>query len=151
LLIQRDRSPRSGESRTVVGESAVLELLGREVAERAVAALAVVEDFELLEDLGDQLAPSRPRAAVHELLLERREEVLGDGVGIAVALGAHRHGDPGVAGLLAEAETDVLRARSLWCTSPGPGRRRETAICSASTTSSERMWSAIDEPTIRRL
>jgi hypothetical protein len=34
---------------------------------------------------------------------------------------------------------------------PGAGRRFQIAICSASTTSSERMWSAIAQPTIRRL
>ena len=34
--------------------------------------------------------------------------------------------------------------------SPGSGRRRASAISSASTTSSERMWSAIDQPTISR-
>jgi hypothetical protein len=33
---------------------------------------------------------------------------------------------------------------------PGAGCRRATAIWSASTTSSQRMWSAIDQPTIRR-
>ena len=33
---------------------------------------------------------------------------------------------------------------------PGSGRRRQGAICRASTTSSERMWSAIDQPTICR-
>jgi hypothetical protein len=40
---------------------------------------------------------------------------------------------------------------SEWWIRPGAGRRRLTAIWSASTTSSERMWSAIDQPTIRRL
>ena len=39
---------------------------------------------------------------------------------------------------------------SEWWIVPFGGRRRRTAICSASTTSSERMWLAIAQPTIRR-
>jgi len=39
---------------------------------------------------------------------------------------------------------------SLWTTAPGVGRRRQRAI-SRATTSSERMWSAIDQPTTTRL
>ncbi len=38
--------------------------------------------------------------------------------------------------------------RSAWTIAPGAGWRRQIAICSASTTSLERMWSAIDQPTI---
>jgi hypothetical protein len=45
-----------------------------------VPALAVIERFDELEDLTDQLLTGRPRAAVDELLLEGREEGLGDGV-----------------------------------------------------------------------
>jgi hypothetical protein len=38
------------------------------------------------------------------------------------------------------------------CTpAPGAGRRRQRAISRASTTSSARMWSAIDQPTICRV
>ena len=40
--------------------------------------------------------------------------------------------------------------RSECTTVPGSGRRRHVAICRASTTSSERMWSAIDQPTTAR-
>jgi hypothetical protein len=58
---------------------------------------------DVLEQLGHQLASGGPRAAVDELLLERREEALGDGVVVTVALGAHRASDPGVAGGLADA------------------------------------------------
>jgi hypothetical protein len=45
-----------------------------------VAALAVVEDLDVVKDLGAKLGLGRPGAAVDELLLERREEALGDGV-----------------------------------------------------------------------
>jgi hypothetical protein len=45
---------------------------------------------------------------VDELFLDGGEEALGDGVVVGAALGAHRDGDAGVAGLLAEAQSDVL-------------------------------------------
>jgi hypothetical protein len=41
---------------------------------------------------------------MHEFLLERGEEALGDGVVVGAALGAHRLGDAGVAAGLAEAQ-----------------------------------------------
>jgi hypothetical protein len=40
--------------------------------------------------------------------------------------------------------------RSEWWTSPRSGLRCQTAISSASTTSSARMWSSIAQPTQRR-
>jgi hypothetical protein len=45
---------------------------------------------------------------VDVLLLERCEEALGDGVVEAVAVGSHRLGDAGGAGLLAEGQADEL-------------------------------------------
>ena len=41
--------------------------------------------------------------------------------------------------------------RSVWKISPGGGRRDSTAMRSASPTSVVRMWSAIAQPTTRRL
>jgi hypothetical protein len=70
--------------------------------------LAVEEDLDVLEDLGPQLGLGRPGATVDEFLLERGEEALGDGVVEAVAAAAHRLGDAGGAGLLAERERDEL-------------------------------------------
>jgi hypothetical protein len=43
--------PRSGETVPVGADSALLELDGREVAERGVPAPAVVEGFDVVEDL----------------------------------------------------------------------------------------------------
>ena len=40
--------------------------------------------------------------------------------------------------------------RSAWTIVPGSGRRLQRAISRASTTKSERMWSAIDQPTMTR-
>jgi hypothetical protein len=45
-----------------------------------VPALTVVERLDVFEHRGLQLEPRGPAAAVDELLLERREERLGDGV-----------------------------------------------------------------------
>ena len=75
-----------------------------------MASVAVVEDLDVVEDLGAQFGLRGPGAAVDELLLQRGEEALGDGVIEAVALAAHRLGDPGGAGLLAEGEADELAA-----------------------------------------
>ena len=53
-----------------------------------------------------QLGLRWPRLAVDELLLDRGEEALGDGVVKAVALAARRLRDAGFAGLLAERRQD---------------------------------------------
>jgi uncharacterized protein (TIGR04141 family) len=51
-----------------------------ELPESCVASSAIVEDLDVLEDLTAELGLGRPGAAVDQLLLERREEALGDGV-----------------------------------------------------------------------
>jgi hypothetical protein len=56
-------------------------------------------------------------------------------------------GDAGGAGLLTEREAHELAALIGLQYQAG---LRASAICSASVTSSVRMWSAIDQPTIRR-
>jgi hypothetical protein len=84
--------------------SAVLEVQRGEHAERGVSADAVVERFDVVEDLAGELAACRPGTAMDELFLERGEEALGDGVVVAVAHGAHRPGDAGVASGLAEGQ-----------------------------------------------
>jgi hypothetical protein len=45
-----------------------------------VSSLSVVERLDVLEDGGAEVASARPWLAVHELLLDRREEALGDSV-----------------------------------------------------------------------
>ena len=129
-----------GETWTGVAQSAVFVVGGREHPERGVTAAAVVEDLDVLEDLGAQLGLGRPGAAVDELLLERREEALGDGVVEAVAaccpsIGRCRRRGPagrrrGLTNWLPWSECQI---------SPGAGRRCASAICSASVTSSVRM------------
>src|SRR5215207_414196 len=85
-----------------------LELRRGEKSERGVPAAAVVEDLDVLEDLGAQLGLGWPAAAVDELLLQGGEEALGDGVVVAVAARSHRLGDAGGAGLLAERQAHEL-------------------------------------------
>src|SRR3954453_11874300 len=58
---------------------------------------------------------------MHALFLERREEALGDGVVVAIAPAAHRDGNAGVAGFLAEAQSDILRSLVAVVNEPGPG------------------------------
>src|SRR5215213_7364222 len=84
-----------------------LKLRGREHVEAAVA-LAVVEDLDVVKDLGPEIGSGRPGAAVDELFLERGEEALSDRVIEAIAARSHRLGDAGGAGLLAEGQRDVL-------------------------------------------
>jgi hypothetical protein len=61
-------------------ESELFVAGGGEHVEGGVPALAVVERLDVLEHGRLQLEPVRPGAAVDELLLEGREEGLGDGV-----------------------------------------------------------------------
>src|SRR3954466_11792290 len=54
-----------------------------------MCTLRVVEDLDVLEDVGARSCSRIEGALAHELLLQRREEALGDGVVPAVALAAH--------------------------------------------------------------
>src|SRR6188508_2522263 len=59
---------------------AVFELGRREVAEGGMAALAIVEGLDVLEDGGPGLLAGGPGLAMEQLGLEGGEEALGDGV-----------------------------------------------------------------------
>jgi len=55
--------------------------LGRcEVAKGGMAALAIVEDLDVLEDGGSRVLAGGPGLAMEQLGLEGGEEALGDGV-----------------------------------------------------------------------
>jgi hypothetical protein len=118
---------------------AVFEVGWREVAEGGMAALAVVEDLDVLEDSGPGLLPGGPVLAVEQLGLEGGEEALGDGVvpagaGAADALAGVPVGQPGRvgAGEVLGAAVGVVDLA------------RESSACSV------RWWSASDQPTTRR-
>src|SRR2546422_11727016 len=54
----------------------------------------IVEEFEVLEELGARRRPSDPGRVVDQLDLQRREKALGDGVVPAIAPTAHTADDP---------------------------------------------------------
>jgi transposase InsO family protein len=94
----------------------------------------------------------RPEPAPHEDLVQRR--FVADAPNRLWCTDVTEHPtEPGVAQPVPEHPgcVDTGLNRSLWTTAPGCGRRRQVAICRASTTRSARMWSAIDQPTTARL
>src|SRR5256885_9619289 len=56
--------------------------------------LPIVEELEVLEELGARHRPGGPGRIVDQLDLQRREEALGDGVVPAIAPQAHTADDP---------------------------------------------------------
>src|SRR5881296_1078632 len=56
--------------------------------------LPIVEELEVLEELGARRRPSGPGRVMDQLDLQRREEALGDGVVPAIAPAAHTADDP---------------------------------------------------------
>ncbi len=66
-----------------------LEVLGRQVVERRVDALPVVERLDVVEQAGARVAVVAVLLVAHELGLQRVEETLHRRVVVAVALAAH--------------------------------------------------------------
>src|SRR5256712_14063741 len=56
--------------------------------------LPIVEELEVLEELGARRRPSGPGRVMDQLDFQRREEALGDGVVPAIAAAAHTAADP---------------------------------------------------------
>ena len=71
-----------------------LERSRTEVAKRRMPPLPIVEELEVLEELGVRLRPGGPDGVVDQLDLQRREEALGDCVVPAIAPAAHAADDP---------------------------------------------------------
>lgn len=94
--------------------------------------LAVVEELEVIEELGARRGPRGPRRGVDELDLQRREEALGDGVVPSIAPAAHAANDPVLrqhtlvvaAGVLTPTIRVVQRARQ-W---PPTGQRHAEGV-----------------------
>ncbi len=127
------------------------ELDWGQVVEAGVASDGVVEGFDPLEHRRGQLGPGGPVAAVEELDLHRAPERLHERVVVGAGDLAHRADQAGLAQPVAEEPGRVLGAAvgvhdrsDRVGGAAGPSRR-------ASTTSSVRRWSAIDQPTTRRL
>jgi hypothetical protein len=79
-------------------------------AEGAVEPLAVVKDFDPLEDGGAGLCPRGEGAALHEFAFEAAPEAFHGGVVIAVAPAAHAGNDPGQRQPLAIVAAGILDA-----------------------------------------
>src|SRR2546422_927227 len=71
-----------------------LERSGTEVAESRMTALSIVEELQVLEEIGTRGGARGPGGVVDELDLQRREEALGHGVVPAIAPAAHAADDP---------------------------------------------------------
>lgn len=65
------------------------ELNRRTVAQRGMPAPPVVENFDVLKEIGLRMGPRRVDRTVHPLVLEAVEEALGGCVVPAVAFAAH--------------------------------------------------------------
>src|ERR1700690_3882179 len=65
------------------------EVNGRKVVQGAVRALAIVESFDVVEDVATGLGVAGEGAAVDQLKLEGAPEAFHGGVVIAVGLAAH--------------------------------------------------------------
>lgn len=121
-----------------------------EVAEGGVAPPGVVPALDPLEHRRRELGAAGPGAAVEKLALHGRPERLDEGVVDAGGDAAHGTEQPGGAKPVTEEPRRVLRASVRMHDRAGLRARCQRAICSASTTSSVRMWSAIDQPTTLR-
>ncbi len=67
----------------------LLEINRAEIAQRRMPPLPVVEDLQVLEDLGTYLVTSRPRGLVDQFHSQRREEALRHGIVPAIPTTAH--------------------------------------------------------------
>src|SRR5690606_24031840 len=68
----------------------VQELLWRSVAERGMLSPAVVERFDVVEDVGLCLGPRAIAGAMHPLILQAIEEAFRTGIVPTISLAAHR-------------------------------------------------------------
>ena len=69
---------------------ASFELGGRQVAERLMQPLSIVEHFDVFKDRGARLLSGVELQMMGELILQRADKALGAGVVEAVALGRTR-------------------------------------------------------------
>jgi hypothetical protein len=126
----------------------VLQVLNRRlVAERGVAATAVVEFLDVIEQIGNGLGAARVACVMHPFVLQAFEEAPGRGVVPAVSLAAYRARPANLGKLASECVARILADRSEWWFSPGrsPPRVRSQvrhpadAFCLARSCSSHRL------------
>lgn len=102
-----------------------------------MSAGGVVERLDEVENCSSETGSGWPVEALQEFPLQRREQLLGDGVDEDIADGSHRAEQAGVTESLAEHPLRVWAPWSGWTVVPS-GRRRRRAISNESTTSSAR-------------
>src|SRR5437879_1664869 len=107
-----------------------LERPRAEIAERRCCP--VVEHLAVIEQRGARRCPRGPRRVVDALDLQRREETLGHGVAPAIAPETHAAHDPVLGQDALVVAAGVLTAAIGMMEQPCGGRRRASAIPSAS-------------------
>ena len=70
-----------------------MEISWTAIAQCGVATSAIVEDFDVLEEVLPGLCPSRVAHVMNAFVLQAVEEALGRGIVPAVALAAHGNDD----------------------------------------------------------
>lgn len=127
------------------------ELDWAEVFDRGVSSSRIVEALDVLEHRRRELGSRCPLPAIEELDLEGAEEALGHRVVVRVADRALEPRIPAARNRRPKAQEVYWDPWSV-CMIVDPSRpsRRQIAICKASTTSSARMRSEIDQPMTRR-
>jgi hypothetical protein len=110
-----------------------------------------VEPCDVVDDRAARGCEGGPRFLVEAFALERGEEAFREGVVPALTGAPDREPDGEIAGEPGVVAAGVLTALSEWKITSASGLRAATALVSASATSSVRRWSAIANPTTRRL
>src|SRR5206468_9520058 len=101
------------------------EVNGRKVVQRAMGALAIVEGFDVIEDLGSSLGASAEAAAVNQLQFEGAPEAFHGGVVITVTSATHRGDQAGLSQGLTIIAAGVLNAAIGMEQQVGGGRSEE--------------------------
>src|SRR5215207_1317006 len=97
-----------------------------------MAALAVVEGLDVLEDGGPGLLAGGPGLSVDQFGLEGGEEALGGGIVPAGSWPADALAEVVLGQSIGVGTGEILGARSEWWIRPGAGWRPATAIVKAS-------------------
>ena len=115
-----------------------------------MATLTVIERLDVLEHCGLQLEPRGQLRRLTSSFLSVAKKVSATALSYASPRDPIETAIPASLAARPNARLTYWPPWSEWWMSPGGGRRRVSAIFSASTTSDARMWVAIDQPTIWR-
>src|SRR5436190_3423442 len=121
------------------------------IVQRAMGALAIVERFDVVEDLRSGLGVGAETAAIDQFQVEGAPGAFHGGVGIAVASAAHGGYQAGIAERLAIIAAGVLDAAIGMEQQLGRRQRCNSAMARAFRTRTVSMRSLMAQPTILRL